>query len=194
MRMNSIQNMALNSINTPFCDFSCYFWTIKSNQNLSAAMASGHGLLAWVHSVNAHIVSAQSDFSRATMQTMQFLHPSRPKSKQAYHRSWGKRRINFHVTSLLMLFRFWTKLVAGQDRKRRYTPITGMVADRFLRERRSNESTKTGSRGNVIAAIYQKCRFDYGGTVILSGGQWFAGRSLPKGSLRGKDLMKPLKK
>ena len=39
---------------------------------------SGHGLPARVHYENTHFVSAHSDFSRAVMQTMLFLHPSRP--------------------------------------------------------------------------------------------------------------------
>ena len=43
-----------------------------------AVMASGHGLPARVHSANAHKVSAQSDFFRAALQTLQSLHPSRP--------------------------------------------------------------------------------------------------------------------
>ena len=50
-------------------------------------MASGHGLPARVHSANAPRVSAQSDFSRAAMQTMQSLHPSRPKGVKPIHRS-----------------------------------------------------------------------------------------------------------
>jgi hypothetical protein len=50
----------------------------ESKQNLPAVMAFGHGLPALVHYENTHFVSAHSDFSRADMQTMPFLHPSRP--------------------------------------------------------------------------------------------------------------------
>ena len=58
--------------------YSPYFWTAKSMQKLPAVMASGRSLPTRVHFENAHLVNAQSDFSRAVVQTMLILHPSRP--------------------------------------------------------------------------------------------------------------------
>jgi len=65
-------------------------------------MASGHGLPARVHYENAHFVSAHSDFSRAVMQTMPSLHPSRPETFFLINIT-GLVKLNHSVTSEIVL-------------------------------------------------------------------------------------------
>jgi len=49
-------------------------------EKIKAVMASGHGLPARLHNETAHTVSAHCDFSRAEVQPMLCLHPSRPQA------------------------------------------------------------------------------------------------------------------
>ena len=82
-------------------------------EKLPAVMASGHGFPAPVHFENTHLVSAQSDFSRALVQSMQFLHPSRQDTLILNNFSSAGLDLFCHLLNGVAFFR--ARLAASKD-------------------------------------------------------------------------------